>query len=144
MERCLELMQHLPAESIHPAHIAYLQDRVLMRRGEPQVYGTQFIGSSGELRVHPIADPDHLDERRAAVGLGPFAAYEALLRGEQEPDQFASGHYAMWPLRHAAIGLMQRRKYVTTPHTATSPSAPLSIRSTPGASALRTTPSGVG
>jgi hypothetical protein len=82
MERCLELMQHLPAESINPAHIAYLQDRVLMRRGEPQVYGTQFVGSVGDLCVHPIADPDQLDERRAAVGLGPFAAYEALLRGE--------------------------------------------------------------
>jgi hypothetical protein len=82
MERCLELMQQLPAERIHPAHIAYLQDRVLMRRGEPQVYGTQFVGIGGDLRAHPIADPDHLDERRAAVGLGPFAAYEAQMRGE--------------------------------------------------------------
>jgi hypothetical protein len=82
MERCLELLQHLPAKSIHPAYIAYLQDRVLMRLGEPRVYGTQFVGIGGELRVHPIADPDHLDERRAAVGSGPFAAYETLMQVE--------------------------------------------------------------
>jgi hypothetical protein len=92
MERCLELMRDLPAGSIHPANLAYLQDRVLMRRGEPQVYGTQFVGSGGDLHVHPIGDPDHLDERRAAVGLGPFAAYEALIRGEQEPDLSAADH----------------------------------------------------
>jgi hypothetical protein len=54
-----------------------------MRRGEPQVHGTQFLDIAGELRVHPIKDRDHLDGRRAAVGLGPFAAYEALLQSER-------------------------------------------------------------
>ena len=81
MERCLTLMQNLPAKSIHPANIAYLQDRVLMRRGEPQIYGTQFVGIGGELSVHPIIDPKHVDERRASVGLGPFTEYEAQIRG---------------------------------------------------------------
>jgi hypothetical protein len=81
MERCLKLMQALPAKSIHPANIAYLQDRVLMRRGEPQVYGTQFvgIGGGGALHIHPIQDPERLDERRASVDLGPFAEYEAQI-----------------------------------------------------------------
>jgi hypothetical protein len=82
MERCLELMRGLPANSIHPANIAYLQDRVLMRQSEPQIYGTQFVGGvGGELRVYPIQDPEHMDERRASVGLGPFAEYEAQIRG---------------------------------------------------------------
>jgi hypothetical protein len=81
MERCLELMQALPAKSVHPVNIAYQQDRVLMRRGEPQIYGTQFLGIGGELHVHPIQDPEHVDERRATVGLGPFAEYEAQVRG---------------------------------------------------------------
>jgi hypothetical protein len=81
MERCLALMQDLPENSAHPAQVAYLQDRVLMRRGEPQIYGTQFVDLGCGLRVHPIDDPEHVDERRASVGLGPFAEYEAQLRG---------------------------------------------------------------
>lgn len=79
MERCLELMQNLPAESIHPANIAYLQDRVMTRRGKLQVYGTQFVDMGDGLHVYPIQDPDHVDERRASVGLGPFAEYEAQI-----------------------------------------------------------------
>jgi hypothetical protein len=32
-----------------------------------------------ELKPQPIEDPEHLDQRRAGVGLGPFAEYEALM-----------------------------------------------------------------
>jgi hypothetical protein len=81
MERCLGLMQALPAKSIHSANIAYLQDRVMTRRGKPQIYGTQFVDLGEGLRVYPIQDPEHVDERRASVGLGPFAENEAQIRG---------------------------------------------------------------
>ena len=85
MERCLALMQSLQEGSIYPTNIAYLQDRVLMRRGEAQIYGTQFAGSGdGELHAHPIQDPERVDERRASVGLGPFAEYEAQIRGRAQ------------------------------------------------------------
>jgi hypothetical protein len=80
MAHCLELMQSLPANSVHPANVAYLQDRVLLRRGEPQIYGTQFVDMGDGLHVCPIQDPEHVDERRASVGLGPFAEYEAQIR----------------------------------------------------------------
>ena len=86
MERCLALMRNLPANSIHPAEIAYLQDRVLMRRGELQIYGAQCVGIGGELHVHPIQDQERVDERRASVGLGPFAEYEAQIRGQVAGD----------------------------------------------------------
>jgi hypothetical protein len=43
-------------------------------------HGTQFTYDKDELKPQPIEDPEHLDERRAAVGLGPFAEYEALMR----------------------------------------------------------------
>jgi hypothetical protein len=86
MERCLALMLSLPEHSVHPAQVAYLQDRVLMRRGEPQIYGTQFVDMGDGLRVHPIDDPEHVDERRASVGLGPFAECEAQLRGSMEGE----------------------------------------------------------
>ena len=59
--------------------LAYLEDRVRVHNGQPQLYGTQFIYDKDELKPHPIEDPEHLDPRRAAVGLGPFAEYEARM-----------------------------------------------------------------
>jgi hypothetical protein len=50
----------------------------LLRR--PQLYGTQFTMMDGQVAPQPIEDPGHLDERRAAVGLEPFAEYEATMR----------------------------------------------------------------
>jgi hypothetical protein len=54
---------------------------VRLNAGQPQLYGTQFTAAGGgELAPHPIEDPERLDERRAEVGLEPFAAYEARMR----------------------------------------------------------------
>lgn len=51
--------------------LAYLTDRVLLAEGQPQEYGTQVRdGRPRELRA-----PESVDERRAAVGLEPLAAY---------------------------------------------------------------------
>jgi hypothetical protein len=58
---------------------AYLEDRVRVHSGEPQLYGTQFMYDNDELKPQPIEDPDNLDQRRATVGLGPFAEYEAQM-----------------------------------------------------------------
>lgn len=80
MERCLEIMKALPSGDINPANMAYLEDRVLMMRGKPQIYGTQFQGSGQEMRVWQIDDAEHVDERRASVGLEPFVIDEARLR----------------------------------------------------------------
>jgi hypothetical protein len=73
-------MQALPVNSIHPANIAYLQDRVMTRSGEPQIYGAQCVDVGAGLHVYPIQDPEHVDARRASVGLEPFADYEAHIR----------------------------------------------------------------
>jgi hypothetical protein len=48
-------------------HLAYLTDRICVADGVPQIYGTQW----GYL----IVDPEHVDERRAAVGLSSLEAY---------------------------------------------------------------------
>lgn len=53
--------------------------------GRPQRYGTQFTQVAGDLAPSPIEDPDDLDERRAAVGLPPFAEYEARMRDSYRP-----------------------------------------------------------
>ncbi|MFO1448358.1 MAG: DUF6624 domain-containing protein [Opitutaceae bacterium] len=58
------------------ASLALLEDRVALGEGRPQTYGSQLRrDGDGPLYVQAIEDPDHLDERRAAVGLPPMADY---------------------------------------------------------------------
>jgi hypothetical protein len=69
-KQCLRLLEDaVEKQEVQPQHLAYLTDRVRVGEGIPQVYGTQ-IG-------HPIADPEHVDERRLAVGLSTRAEYLA-------------------------------------------------------------------
>ncbi|NUR82915.1 MAG: hypothetical protein HOY71_02375 [Nonomuraea sp.] len=70
----------LAAGEASPAHFAYLEDRVRVNAGRPQLYGTQFHGQGDGFAPQPIEDPARLDERRASVGLEPFAEYEAFIR----------------------------------------------------------------
>jgi hypothetical protein len=75
-DRALELMQAaVDAGDADAGELAYLTDRVRVAQGRTQVYGTQF----GRTGPQPIEDPDRLDERRASVGLEPFADYAARL-----------------------------------------------------------------
>lgn len=75
--RALELMRiAVEAGDADAAELAYLTDRVRVVQDRPQVYGTQF----GPTGPRQIEDPDELDERRAAVGLEPFADYAARFR----------------------------------------------------------------
>lgn len=78
---CLELMREQPEGEVCAKHLAYLDDRIRTGEGRPQLYGTQLRGGpSGELAPSAIEDPEHVDERRAAVGLGPLSEYVALAR----------------------------------------------------------------
>jgi len=72
-----------------PKHLAYLTDRVLCAEGQPQRYGTQFWhgrDGTGQLQPQPIEDPEHLDERRLAAGLTPFAEYAQIMRRHHSAD----------------------------------------------------------
>lgn len=84
MERCLKLMEDLPAGEVTPANIAYLKDRVLTMKGKPQIYGTQFQVIGKDMAVYPVEDFEHVDERRASVGLGTFAENERRLREQHK------------------------------------------------------------
>jgi hypothetical protein len=59
---------------------ALLQDRVLVREGKPQIYGTQFNIAGTELIPEPIEDEPNVDRRRADVGLPPLAEYLAMAK----------------------------------------------------------------
>ncbi|UXX97440.1 hypothetical protein N7U49_47455 [Streptomyces sp. AD2-2] len=83
----LELLKAaVEAGDASPRHLAYLTDRVLVAAGEPQVYGTQYTHDpdGSNLRPQPVADPDRLDERRAAMGLEPAAAYDRRMHGLEQ------------------------------------------------------------
>ncbi|MBL9187279.1 MAG: hypothetical protein JNK23_07365 [Opitutaceae bacterium] len=59
--------------------LALLEDRVALGEGRRQTFGSQ-IGTdakTGAYYVLPLEDPDHVDERRASVGLPPLADYVA-------------------------------------------------------------------
>jgi hypothetical protein len=57
-------------------HLAYLTDRICVNEGRPQQYGAQ-IGAveDGRAVPWPIDDEERLDQRRAAIGLEPWAEY---------------------------------------------------------------------
>ncbi|MDZ5649276.1 DUF6624 domain-containing protein [Nitrospirillum sp. BR 11828] len=69
------------------AQYAYLFDRQAVSTGKEQMYGTQ--GGCDPARkawvMSPVADPDGLAERRAALGLEPMALYQ------QQSDRFCRG-----------------------------------------------------
>lgn len=58
--------------------LALLEDRIQVRNGKPQKYGSQvFVDRTTAKAVgfHPIEDEPNVDARRAGVGLGPLAEY---------------------------------------------------------------------
>lgn len=73
-EQCLPWLQRaVAADEASARDYAYLLDRVRMRRGELQVYGTQLRTFDGETSVYPMENPAGVDARRQAVGLPPLA-----------------------------------------------------------------------
>ena len=54
-------------------------DRTRIQDGEKQMYGSQFDTKDGKCEPLPIEDPEHVDERRKAVGLENLADYMKML-----------------------------------------------------------------
>lgn len=59
------------------SHLALLEDRILMRNGKPQTYGSQITRDekTDKQIVYEIRDPEYVNQRRAEVGLGPIEDY---------------------------------------------------------------------
>lgn len=80
-EECFALMRAQPVGEVAPADIAYLEDRVRVHARRPQLYATQFyVDHTGAFGPGPLEDPEHVDERRKAVGLAPLAEYAAIMQ----------------------------------------------------------------
>jgi hypothetical protein len=68
--------------------VALLEDRVLMRQGKKQIYGSQITtNAEGLAEPWPIEDEPNVDKRRAALGMEPMAAYMRHIGVEYVPKQ---------------------------------------------------------
>lgn len=66
-----EVEKAVAAGKINRSTFALMQDRLLMDFGYKQVYGTQIRND----QLYELQDPDHVNQRRAEVGLGPIETY---------------------------------------------------------------------
>jgi len=55
--------------------LALLLDRVKMRKGEKQIYGSQIQMKNGKYELYPIEDEPNVNKRRAEMGLGSLEEY---------------------------------------------------------------------
>ena len=86
------ILQHAPLETqekylpvlqkavsvgdVRADQVAMLEDRVLMRQGKKQKYGTQVVSNANvEPEVYPVENPEELAALRASVGMPPMAEY---------------------------------------------------------------------
>ena len=58
-----------------PLRYAKMRDRLLVEEGKAQQYGTQWQFENRKRVPYPIADPKHVDKRRAEIGLNPLSVY---------------------------------------------------------------------
>ncbi len=92
----LRLIEESDNPGVAASEIATMTDDVLVERGKPQLYGTQFMMSHGGLVQHPVDDPDSLDARRARVGLPPMEEYMRMIqRAHGMSMQGANPHAGM-------------------------------------------------
>ena len=59
--------------------LARLSDRVLVRQGKQQRYGTHFDWTSGKFEPKKIGDPAEVDIERAKLGLMPLSDYGCMM-----------------------------------------------------------------
>ena len=62
------------ANQLHPHFLVRAEDRIATERGELQLYGGQmkYYPATKSFNVWPVYDPENINERRAAMGLGPI------------------------------------------------------------------------
>ncbi len=78
-ERALELIAQSENSGVAEVDIAKMTDRVLVGRGKPQLYGTQFKQFHGRLVQETFDNADSVDARRARLGLPPMDVYLQML-----------------------------------------------------------------
>lgn len=71
-----------------PSNLALMQDRILMRQGKKQIYGSQVItNASGGYEFYPIEDEANVNMRRAKIGMSPLEDYAKFFGIEYQLPQ---------------------------------------------------------
>lgn len=68
--------------------LAMLEDRIRVLEGRPQLYGTQYDwddSASWMVPIGTVEDPEGIDRRRRAVGLGPMVWRKPVQEREPRP-----------------------------------------------------------
>jgi hypothetical protein len=76
------MMTAANAGELRWALLAQTIDRIAVREGRKQTYGTQFHDAGGVMIPDPIEDEANVDERRAKVGLPPLAEFSRTLNSK--------------------------------------------------------------
>ncbi|MBC7694495.1 MAG: hypothetical protein H7141_03520 [Burkholderiales bacterium] len=75
-EQYLPIMQDaVKNRKANPSQLTLLEDRILLRQGKKQIYGSQ-IGFDSKTKLYyvsPLEDPDNVDKRRGEIGLEPLS-----------------------------------------------------------------------
>lgn len=66
--------------------LATLQDRMQLRNGKKQTFGTQTLKTGNIVTIWPIDNPDDLDTRRKQMGLMPMSEYIILLKKNYQSE----------------------------------------------------------
>jgi hypothetical protein len=76
-----------------PCDLALMQDRILMREGKPQIYGSQLQRNpkTGQYEFYQIDNEKIVNERRTSVGLEPIEKYAKSFGIEYKPAVTTSG-----------------------------------------------------
>ncbi len=78
---CLPLVEAaFKAREVSGNDLALLTDRVRVREGRAQFYGSQAKIVNGKLVLDPIEDEINVDKRRAELGLPPMSEYVKMLK----------------------------------------------------------------
>ncbi len=81
-EAVLEAMSRAGSLEEFGAPGAFLEDRVAVRQGRPQRFGTQGRCRAGVWTSSPLADPEGVDARRASLGLAPMADHAVRMSAQ--------------------------------------------------------------
>jgi LSD1 subclass zinc finger protein len=88
---CLDLMtEAVERGEATLGELAYLTDRVFLAEEKPQEYGIQMTGREEGWVPRNLRDPETVDERRAAMSLGPLHENVALIARQYGPPKPAT------------------------------------------------------
>jgi len=82
MQACVPLLaEQVKNKEAKGSQLAFLQDRTLMQKNKPQLYGTQHIeDENGKIVPYKIHNPKEVDKRRLDLGLEPLKERTAFLQ----------------------------------------------------------------